>query len=163
MPSAISKHNEWFVLGTSSSLRRIQADKTVKWVLRPVADALAVNVSNDGRLVVAALRDGTIRWYRADNGRELVALFPHQDRKRWILFTPEGYYDSSPGADDLIGWEINRGPSVAVDLVLASRFSKIYYRPDVLQRLLKTRDLAEALRQAQRETTRPGTRRVGRR
>ena len=152
---AISKSNEWFVLGTSSSLRRIQANKTVKWVIRPVADALAVNVSNDGRLVVAALRDGTIRWYRADNGRELVALFPHQDRKRWILFTPEGYYDSSPGADYLIGWEINRGPSEAADLVPASRFSRIYYRPDVIQRLLKTRDLAEALRQANAELHSP--------
>jgi hypothetical protein len=38
-----------------------------------------VNQSADGRLAVAAVMDGTIRWYRLDNGRELLALFVTPD------------------------------------------------------------------------------------
>ena len=44
----------------------------------------AVNVSGDGRLVVTAYSDGTIRWHRMDDGQELLAFFPMADRKRWV-------------------------------------------------------------------------------
>ncbi len=54
-------------------------------------------LSSDGRLAVVAYSDGTIRWYRASDGHELLAFFPNKDGKRWVLWTPSGYYDASPG------------------------------------------------------------------
>ncbi len=36
----------------------------------------AVNLSADGRFVVAGYGDGTIRWHRFRDGREVLALFP---------------------------------------------------------------------------------------
>ena len=33
-----------------------------------------MNASKDGRVVVTAYGDGAIRWHRADDGRELLAL-----------------------------------------------------------------------------------------
>jgi Caspase domain len=85
----------------------------------------------------------------------LLALFPHADQKRWILWTPEGYYDASPGAEDLIGWHLNRGKDQAADFFPASRFRAVYYRPDVISRVLKTLDNTEALRQANAALGRP--------
>ena len=115
----------------------------------------AVNLADDDRLAVAAYADGTIRWHRADTGQELLAFFPHADRQRWVLWTPQGYYDCSPGAEDLIGWHVNRGKVEAADFFPAARFRNIYYRPDVLQRVLNTRNVAEALRQANQALGRP--------
>jgi WD40 repeat protein len=119
-----------------------------RWRVPAPGQVCAVNLADGDRLAVAAYADGTIRWHRADNGKELLAFFPHADRKRWVLWTPEGYYDASAGAEDLIGWHLNRGKDQAADFFPASRFRAVYYRPDVISRVLKTLDNTEALRQA---------------
>jgi hypothetical protein len=113
-----------------------------------------LNVSGDGKVFVAGFGDGTIRWFRVSDGAELMAFFPHADRKRWVLWTPSGYYDASPGGEDLIGWHINNGGSDAADFFPASRFRSTYYRPDVVAKLLATRDEAEAVRRANLESGR---------
>ena len=111
-------------------------------------------LNTNGKVAVAGLNDGTIRWYRLTDGREILALFPHPDRKRWILWTPSGYYDASPGGEDFIGWHLNNGPDKAADFFPASRFRSTYYRPDVIDRVLKTLDEAVALQQANDESGR---------
>ena len=111
-------------------------------------------LNTNGKVAVAGLYDGTIRWYRLTDGREILALFPHPDRKRWILWTPSGYYDASPGGEDFIGWHLNNGPDRAADFFPASRFRSTYYRPDVIDRVLKTLDEAVALQQANDESGR---------
>ena len=66
-----------FVLGADWSLRLFDQAGKELW-RRPVPGAAwAVNVSGDGRLVVAAYGDGTIRWHRLSDGEELLALYPH--------------------------------------------------------------------------------------
>jgi hypothetical protein len=124
------------------------------WRVRPPGTPFGVNVSGDGRLVVAALADGTLRWYRLSDGRELLALFPHTDRKRWVLWSPSGYYDASAGAEDLIGWHVNRGKAVAADFYPVSRFRATFYRPDVVAKVLETADEATALQLADTEAGR---------
>jgi hypothetical protein len=114
----------------------------------------AVNASGDGRFVVAALDDGTLRWYRSRDFKEVLAFFPHADRKRWVLWTPGGYYDAAPGAEDLIGWHVNRGASQAADFFPVSRFRDQYYRPDVIAKLLDTADEAKAVALANEEVGR---------
>jgi hypothetical protein len=113
-----------------------------------------VNVSNDGRLIVGGLNDGTIRWYRMSDAREVLAFFPHADGKPWVMWTPSGYYDCSPGGEDLFGWHVNNGSDQLPDFYSASRFRGTYYRPDVITKVLKTLDEAEALRQANAEAAR---------
>ena len=58
--------------------------------------AWAVNISSDGRLAVAGFGDGTLRWFRLQDGAELLALFPHPDG-RWVAWTPQGFYRASAG------------------------------------------------------------------
>src|SRR5438270_928504 len=52
------------------------------------APALSLNDADEGRLYVAGLGDGTVRWYRAAERREAFGLFVHPDQRRWVLFTP---------------------------------------------------------------------------
>ncbi len=46
---------------------------------------------------MAAFGDGTIRWYRMTDGKELLAFFPHKDRKRWVMWTPGATMTLRPG------------------------------------------------------------------
>lgn len=142
---AITPDARRLVLGTSWNVRAYGSDGRLLWQT-PVSDvAWAVNVSGDGRLVAAALGDGSIRWYRLEDGRELMAYFPHADGKRWVLWTAKGYYDASSGGEDLIGWNVNNGPDHAADFFPASRFRDAFHRPDVIDLVLRTLDENRAL------------------
>jgi WD40 repeat protein len=149
---------EHFVLGTYWSLRLFDRSGHEVWPARPVpGTAWHVNVTADGRLIVAAFDDGTIRWFRVSDGEPVLALFIHPDGGKWIAWTPEGYYDASLGADDLIGWHINHGYDRAPDFHPVSQFRDRFYRPDVIQRVLKTPslDITEAVREADQAAGRP--------
>ena len=108
---------------------------------------------------MAGYGDGTIRWYRITDGQELLALFQrraqaNRDEMHWVVWRPSGYYDASPGAEDLIGWHVNDGPDEAADFFPVAQFRDTYYRPDVIARILQTRDEARALELANQESGR---------
>jgi WD40 repeat protein len=155
---AIAPDGGSFLLGTEWYLRFFNRDGTQKWQVPTPDIAWAVNVADNGRVCAAAFGDGTIRWYRVADGAELLAFFPHADRKRWVLWTPGGYYDASPGGEDLIGWHINRGSDNAADFFPASRFRDRFYRPDIVQGVLQTLDEGEAVRLANAQNNRKETR-----
>ncbi|HEY1049267.1 MAG TPA: WD40 repeat domain-containing protein [Prosthecobacter sp.] len=145
---AISSDAEFFLLGTQWSLRCFTAQGQERWNFFQPSITWAVNLADKDQLAVAAGSDGVIRWHRADTGKELLAFFPHSDRKRWVLWTPEGYYDCSPGAEDLIGWHVNRGRDHEADFFPAAKFRDQFYRPDIIQLVLPNRDSAAAVAQA---------------
>jgi hypothetical protein len=70
------------VLGTEWYLRRFGNRGEPIWSNRLPGAAWAVNISGDGRLAIAALADGTIRWYRLHDGRPLLALFMDREDER---------------------------------------------------------------------------------
>jgi WD40 repeat protein len=155
---AASPDRSGFLLGTDVALWHFDAAGGQRWRVRMPSAVWGINT--DGRLAVAALADGTIRWYRLADGAEILAFFPHPERRRWILWTPSGYYDASPGGEDFIGWHVNNGAEQAADFFPASRFRSTYFRPDVIDRVLAVMDENEALRQANAESGRksaPGT------
>jgi WD40 repeat protein len=154
---AIAPDGQSFLLGTEYYLRSFNRDGSQRWAIPITGITWAVNLTGNGRLAVAAFGDGTIRWYRADNGKELLAFFPHADGKRWVLWTPSGYYDASVDGEDLIGWHVNYGPDREADFFPAWQFRDRLHKPEVIDRILETLDEFEALRRAgiQPEAQRP--------
>jgi hypothetical protein len=102
------------------------------------AEAVALNFSGDGRLAVAALADGTVRWYRAADGAEVFSLFVHRNGIDWIGWIPSGYYVSSVSGDNYIGWHVNRGWEHDPEFFRAVQFERILYRPDLVRRFLSS-------------------------
>jgi hypothetical protein len=149
---AVTATGDRLVVGTTLSLNIF--DGSAKLLARVTSYTDAVGISEDGRWVVADLADGTIRWYRAIDGKEALAFYPDPDRKRWVLWTPSGFYASSIGGDRLIGWQVNHGPKQAADFFPISRFHKDFYRPDVIAKVLGAGGEAEALRLANQESKR---------
>ncbi len=145
------------MLGADWSLRLFDAHGKEIWPYphRVSAGVWGVNVSADGKLIVTANEDGTIRWHRVIDGVELLALFMHPDGKRWVAWTPQGYYDASAGGDDLIGWQVNHGYDKAPDYFPASQFQQRFNRRDVIARVLDTLDVDTAVEEANKATGLP--------
>lgn len=135
---AVSSDREVFLLGTESKLRCFTREGTPKWRVSVPGIAWNVNIAKNNRVAVAALGDGSIRWYRLEDGQELLALYPHTDRKQWVVWTPKGYFDAEEGAEELIGWHVNREPGREAEFYDASRFYEQFYHPELVARVLKT-------------------------
>ncbi len=148
---AILPDKSRFLLGSTVNLWLFDSGGKVLWMMRTPGAVFGLNTN--GQVAVGAMGDGTIRWYRVKDGKELLAFFPHLDRKRWVLWTPSGYYDASPGAEELIGWHVNNGRDQAADFFPVSRFRSTYYRPDVVAKVLETLDEPEAIKLANKESS----------
>ena len=140
---AIHADGNRFVLGTNWSLRTFDAEGHPLWK-RQTPTVWAVNIPGDGRLVVAAYGDGTIRWHRMDDGRELLALYVQPDKQNWVAWTPEGFYGATPGAFGVLQWQVNHGFDAAADTVPVSAIPRLR-RPDALALVLQEMETARAL------------------
>ncbi len=152
---AIRRDKSELFLGTDFFLRTYDSKGIEK---RPGTRVTAggwgmVLTANDKVLVVAAV-DGTIRWYRAEDLTELLAFFVDVRDKRWVVWTPSGYYMASAGGENLIGWHINRGMTQEAEFYPASQFHDRYYRPDIVQLVLTTLDEKAAVKSADAERNR---------
>jgi WD40 repeat protein len=133
-----------FVLGSAWKIRAFDAEGRSLWQHDVPGEACAVNITGDGRLLIAAYGDGTIRWHRMDDGRELLALFVLKDKQNWVAWTPEGFYGATPGAFGVLQWHVNRGFDAAADTVPVSAIPKLR-RPDALAFVLQEMETARAL------------------
>ena len=143
---AVAPNGSGFLLGTDWYLRCYDRQGTERWRVAAPGIAWAVNIAANGKVAVAAFGDGSIRWHRLADGKELLAFFPHADGKRWVLWTPSGYYDASVGGEELAGWHLNNGPDQAADFFPVARFRAVFCRPDIINRVLPAGDEAEAVR-----------------
>ena len=141
---AIHPDGNRFLLGTEWRLRALGAKGQLLWQRAVPGAVWAVNITGDGRLVVAAYGDGTIRWHRMDDSRELLALYVLQNKQDWVAWTPEGFYDATPGALEVLHWQVNRGFDAAADTVHVSAIKKLL-RPDALALVLQELETARAL------------------
>jgi WD40 repeat protein len=137
---AISSEGDLVAVGTEWRVRLFDAHGGQVWS-RSTSDIVwSVMLSEDGRWLIAAIADGTIRWYRVgsaerhyeDGGIEVLAYFPHPNRQDWVLWSPEGFYAASPGAADLIGYHVNRGKSHEGEFISLTQLADKLYRPGLV-------------------------------
>ena len=119
---------------TGAKIREFRGHTGVVWAVAP---------SPDGRYLLSASDDQTVRIWAPDRDEPLLSLFVAGDD--WIAWTPEGYYAASPGGENLMGWQVGNGPEQVGTFVPASQFRKSLYRPDVIKLALKTGSVASAL------------------
>lgn len=143
----IAKGGSAIVLGASWSIYGLNPDGTKRWATPVPAMASVVKIDDSNEVVAAGLSDGTIRWYSMSDGALQLSLFVHPDG-RWILWTPSGYYDAAPGAEDLIGWHLNQGADKAALYYKVSQFRSTYYRPDIIDAITESWNEATAIRKA---------------
>ncbi len=119
---------------TGTKIREFRGHTGTVWAVAP---------SPDGRYLLSASYDQTLRIWDPDRDEPLLSLFVAGDD--WIAWMSEGYYAASPGGENLMGWQVGNGPEQVGTFVPASQFRKSLYRPDVIKLALKTGSVATAL------------------
>jgi WD40 repeat protein len=144
---AIAPGGDLFVLGATWSLKAYAKDGNLLWERGTPSIAWGVNIPRSGKFVVAAYNDGTIRWHRLSDGKEVLALFVNSKTREWVLWTPQGYFNSSIDGDQMVGWHLNKGWA-AGEFVTAARLKKHLFRPDIVKRAFELADAETAVREA---------------
>ena len=134
----VSSDGENIILGADWNLYALDHTGEVQWNTTIQSPAFAVKISGNEEVLAAAHGDGTIRWYRMNDGELLLSLFTHPDKERWIAWTPGGYYEASSGAENLIGWYMNNGLDKEASFYPIDRFFETYFRPDLISEVIKT-------------------------
>ncbi|MBV9559137.1 MAG: caspase family protein [Bradyrhizobium sp.] len=141
---AIHPDGSGFVLGAEWSLRAFDAKGQPIWRRSVPSIVWGVDISEDGRLVIATYGDGTIRWHRMGDGRELLALYVLADRQNWVAWTPEGFYGATAGAFGVLQWQVNRGFDAPAETVPVNAIPSLR-RPDALALVLQELETTRAL------------------
>ncbi len=126
---AILPNEQAFLLGTDTHLRLFDANGRPIDQL-PVPGAVWGLVALNG-MAVAALGDGSIRWFDAtDRLVERGALFVHADARRWVAWTPEGLFDHAPqGGQELVGVHLNNGRAQTPEWASFQQAYRALYAP----------------------------------
>jgi len=120
-----------------------------------------VNISGDGRIIVAAFLDGSIRWHRWSDGKELLRCSSTANPRLDRLDTDRLLHGlARRRGSDRLASQSRLGP--AGRLFPASRFRERFNRPDIVHLALETLDEDVAIKQAnaasnRQEDTRPLT------
>jgi|GEM_PF-4104627 len=129
-----------FLLGTSWYLRLYDRSGRLIWKTPAPAPTWMIKLSGDGRWAVVA--------FGVAKGKERLALFVEgaaiaaADRggksvpPPWVLWTPEGFFDSAGGSERLIGWHLNRGADRTGELIDAGQLGELFRRPDLIAQTL---------------------------
>lgn len=131
--AAILPGDQGVLLGTDTNLRLFDANgQAVATVLTPSA---VWGVTVVGATAVAALGDGTIRWYDiAPTLAERGALFVHADARRWALWTPEALFDHAPsGGQELVGVHLNGARNATPEFASFQQAYRALYAPDAVR------------------------------
>src|SRR5262249_2427718 len=85
--------------------------------------------------LVSGSRDQTIRLWNLKTHELIVTLFRGSDGE-WLMWTPQGYYTGSPGADKIVGWQINKGRDRVPDYVGADQLRRHLNRADIVEKAI---------------------------
>ncbi len=108
-------------------------------------DVWGAAVSPDNKYLVSGGGDQTVRLWSMETKKLIVSLFKGAPDE-WVIWTPQGYYAGSPGADKIVGWQINKGAGEAAEYFTAEQLRNDLYRPDIVTKAIRLASAEEAIR-----------------
>lgn len=104
------------------------------------------SIAVDDQLLVSGSSDQTIKLWNIGSLAQtqsdikkiypLLSIFISKDDE-WVVWSEKGYYASSIGGDQFVGYHINRGFDQAADYFSSDRFFRTYYQPALMKNLVK--------------------------
>lgn len=106
--------------------------------------AAVLDHAASGRWLVTSGADQIIRlWFMDDLEQDSKAdldpalnLFVGSDDE-WVIWSNSGYYNASQRGDRRFGYHVNRGPDKEALFFSSDRFIKAFFRPDIIQAIVK--------------------------
>jgi len=119
----------------------------------------SIAVSADGRIAASGDFDAGVKLWDIATGKELARVIA-VDERDWLVITPDGLFDGSPGAWSLVMWRFGTN---TFDVLPVEAFFNEFFHPGLLADLLEgrrpaaSRDIAvRDRRQAQLRISMPG-------
>ena len=131
-----------FALGTDWFLRLYDGAGRAGAVVPLPAACWGVNHARNGRILVAALADGTVRWFNRETAEPLMCLYADPGQP-WILWNPQGFYCAGVGGERLAGWQVHR-EGEAGDFFPVTHFRDTADQPRLFPLLLSTGSFRQA-------------------
>ena len=128
-------------LGTDYRLRLYDGTGRELGSRRLAAAVWAVALVPDRPLLVAALGDGSIRWYSLRDRSplaEIAGLFVAGDGRRWLAWTGDGLFaHADQGGSTLVGYQQNGTAKAPTGTWLAfERAYRLFYDPEAVRSVL---------------------------
>jgi len=99
----------------------------------------------EAHLLVTGGADQTVRLWNLQTKTLVASLFAAGED--WIVWTPQGYFYSSPNGDALVGWHINQGQDREGRYIKARQLRQHLNSPEIVRRAIITGDAAGAARE----------------
>ena len=90
----------------------------------------AVSFSDDGKMLVSGGDDGSARLWDVQSGETLATLVTLNGGADWLVVTPDGLFDGTPGAWGQIFWRFN--PDNIFDVAPVEIFFNDFFYPGLL-------------------------------
>ncbi len=94
-------------------------------------------------LLLTASSDQTLALWNLETGELIVNGF--FAGKEWILWTPQGYYYSSPDGDNFFGWRVNDTPDTESRFVKARQLKTYLSSPEIIRRAIILKSAKKAV------------------
>jgi WD40 repeat protein len=112
----------------------------------------ALDFSGDGRFVVSGSDDGSARFWSTQTGEMVATLASLNGGNDWLVVTPEGLFDGSPGGWTQILWRFSPG---IYDVSPVEVFFNEYYYPGLLPDILAGKKPAVVVDISQKDRRQP--------
>lgn len=132
--SAAFRPDGWYVVSGSwdgtITIWDVRTGKAIRTFSGHTGGIFSVAFSPDGWYLASGSADETLKIWDVKRGAELATLIAF-DATDWVVMTPGGYFDASPGAmQSLLYWADAEGNVIEFD-----RYKATYHIPGLLTRL----------------------------
>jgi RNA polymerase sigma factor (sigma-70 family) len=112
-PIALSPDGSILALGGKTiKLWDVRTGKQLRELFGYLKKTQAITFSADGKFLISGGSYGTTNAWEVATGRHIVTLFTFPgtqkgtDADDWLTYSPNGYYDGSPGVERYLGWRV---------------------------------------------------------
>jgi len=102
-------------------------------------------------LLLTASADQTLALWNLETGELIVNGF--FAGKEWILWTPQGYYYSSPDGDNFFGWTVNGSRGEDARFVKARQLKTYLNSPEIIRRAIILKSAKKAVEELRGDDT----------
>jgi hypothetical protein len=130
-------------LATGSELRTLKGH---------AGSIAALDFSADGRFLVSGSEDGSTRLWNTQSGEMLATLVSLNKGDDWLVVTPDGLFDGSPGGWNQILWRFSPN---TFDVSPVEIFFNEYFHPGLLPDILAGKKIAAVADISQKDRRQP--------